>query len=153
MISMKKVKIIMITLAVLILFGLLELLNFALTGPMLKPITREELIGKYSVPLPDGGKENLELLENGIYEQNIFLKSGKQFHARGKWSLDKLGSSDCISLEGARDSLNMFGNKINPDIAKNEENSVSCRLVTHSLMGHIKIGIYGDLGDYYRKVN
>lgn len=149
---MKKIRITIITIFILIPVGLIGLLLFALIGPKSCPITAQELIGKYSVPLPDKGKEILELLPNGACKQDILLKDGRAYFATGTWQLDKLGSSDCISLEGVRYSLNEFGNKINPNIAQIEKNTVSCRLVTRSLMGHIKIGIYGDLGEYYHKV-
>lgn len=153
MTPMKKVKIIMITLAVLILCGLLELLNFAITGPMLKPIKREELIGKYSVPLPDGGREALELLPGGVCKQDIFLKDGRTFNAIGEWSLGKDSSSNNeLIVKKIRDSLNMFGNKVNPDIAEIPNDAEWGLPIFRTLMGHIKIGIYGDLGDYYRKI-
>ena len=153
MITMKKVKIIIIVLAVLILFGLLEILNFALTGPMLKPITARELIGKYEVQLPEKGKEILNLLADNKCEQVIQLQNGSTYTATGQWRFDKLGSSDYICFNNIRSSLSEFGDKINPDINKIEKDLSILLPIERTLMGNIKIELYGDQGIYYRKIN
>ena len=151
---MKTLKTIIIVIAVLIGIGLLELLNFAITGPMSnKSVSTEELIGKYSVPLPEGGREILELLPEGVCKQDIFLKDGRIFNAIGEWRLDKDSNfNNELMLKKVRDSLNMFGNKINPNIAEISNNAEWGLPIFRTLMGHIKIGLYGDLGEYYRKI-
>lgn len=152
---MKKLKIIIIVLAVLILFGLLELLNFALTGPVLKPITREELIGKYEAQLPDGGKETLDLLPDGVCKQQIILRNGVNYYAVGQWNHDKVQFQntwdDYLTLKKIRISLSIFGNTINPHISEEPTDENKCPLVARTLMGNIRIG--SEKGIYYRKID
>ena len=153
---MRKLKTIIIVVAVLILIGLLELLNIAITGPMSNPITGKELIGEYETQLPDGGKEVLTLFPEGICKHDIFLKDGRTYHATGKWQHDeihtKFGSSDYLNLEGTMDSLSEFGDKINPNIEDIPQGASAGLPVERTLMGHIKISLYGDQGIYYRKI-
>jgi hypothetical protein len=152
---MKKVKVIIIILAVLILIGLLELLNFALTGAMMKPIAAGDLIGKYEAQLPDGGKEILNLLRNGICKQDILLKNGRTFESIGHWKYDvfhyKNDSNDVLILKDVRNSLSEFGDKINPEIEKIDKDS-STFPIKRTLFGDIKIGLYEDQDIYYRKI-
>jgi hypothetical protein len=67
-----------------------------LGGCMLRPVSEKELIGTYqAVPmeilnvqatgLPDGGVEILELKPDGTCEQDIALKDGRKFSAKGTW--------------------------------------------------------------------
>jgi len=153
MTSMKKVKIIIITLAILILCGLLELLNFAITGPMMKAITAGDLVGKYETQLPERGKETLNLLADNKCEQVIQLQNGATYTAMGQWRFDKLGSSDYICFNNIRSSLSEFGDKINPNIAEIEKDLSILLPIERTLMGNIKIGLYEDQGIYYRKIN
>lgn len=154
MIAMKKVKMIITALGVLILCGLLELLNFALTGPMMKPIVGEDLIGKYSVSLPDEGKEFLELMPDGICKQDIFLKDGRSYHTSGQWQFRHASlNHDQLVLIGTHYSLSEFGDKLNPDIGQIEKNTATLLPTERTLMGNIKIELYGDQGIYYRKID
>lgn len=153
---MKVVKVSIITLFILIPIGLVGLIFFAVAGPMSKPITTPELIGRYEAQLPEGGKEVLMLLPEGRCEQAIFFNNGQILKAIGKWQYDivKTGTSsyDYLSLEGVRDSLSEFGNHINPNIAQDPKKINSGLPIERTLFGHIRIDLYEDQGIYYRKI-
>ena len=129
------------------------MLNFALTGPMMKPIVTGDLVGKYSVCLPDEGKEFLELMPGGICKQDISLKDGKKYHASGQWQYRHGSlSHDQLVLTNTRYSLSEFGDKINPDIEQIEENTATLLSIGRNFFGHIRIDLYGNQGIYYQKI-
>lgn len=138
----------LIIIIILIVFVPIGLIIFALIGPRSQPITNSALFGKYSIVLPDGGKETLNLLPNGKCEQNIFLKDGKIYNAIGEWKYIKLNSWDYLRLEGTHIST-QFGNKINPNIEQIPKGGTGGLPISRTLMGHIIID--KDESHYFKK--
>jgi hypothetical protein len=95
-----------------------------LGGCMLRPVSEKELIGTYEAVLPDGtfgpkrglpdgGSETLEIKPDGTCVQNIALKDGRRFLARGTWEYNASGT---VTLSGLH--LTVKDNVINPEIEK-----------------------------------
>jgi len=148
---MKKLKIIIILIVVLIFTGLLL---FAVAGPMSRPIIMKELIGRYEVQLPDGGKEILQLLPDEACKQDICLKDGKVYSAKGTWRLDEFNLSECVMLREVRCALVENATKLNPEINKIENDTLITLPIHHTFIGHVEIGMYGGQGIMsYRKIS
>lgn len=150
---MKKIKIVVIALVVLIPVGLVGIGIFSLVGPMSKAVTAQEMIGKYEAQLPDGGKEIIELMPEGICRQSIFLKNDQKLQVVGKWKYrhGALAGNQLV-LTDIRYSLSEFGDKINPEIQQVEKNTATLLPIKRALMGQIKIELDSDQGIYYRKI-
>jgi hypothetical protein len=117
-----------------------------LTGCMFKHVSDEELIGKYSADLPDGGTESLELVRGGECIQIIRSKSGPVYEAHGTW---KYNAGDRhILFRGIRDSVTET-HEINPKIAEIPPGGVSTDLF-RTWTGTPVIYLTED--SYYRKL-
>ena len=109
------------------------------------PKNDKELLGGYVAKLP-AGEETLNLLRDGVCEQEIHLASGKHYSARGHWDFDLEKSR--LSLTGTRVSLNGFA-EMNPTIADITAGGTGSLPVSRGLLGGIEIGT--DEGILYRK--
>lgn len=112
-----------------------------INGCFFWPISQKELIGVYqsvlqdgTPGLPDGGTEMLELKSDSICEQNIALKNGRKFLARGTWKYEQ-GN---VVLKNIHNSIDME-DKINPDIENTTGFQISSS-VGRTLGGRILIG-------------
>lgn len=115
-------------------------------GPGCSPVKTIELPGTYLANL-SACEETLELLPNGDCVQEIRLKDGKTYFARGHWRYD--AKAQYISLDGTRIPLIEFG-ELNPDIARIPEGGTGSLPVRRGLLGGVEIGVSDD--GIYRKV-
>ena len=105
------------------------------------PVKTQELIGSYRGKLP-AGEEILELLPSGDCVQEIHLKDGKTYSARGHWRYDM--KNRYLHLDGTRIPLNGFG-EMNPDIARVPEGGTGSLPIKKRLFGGIEIGASEDV--------
>jgi hypothetical protein len=128
--------------------------------PMLWPVDQQNVIGAYqsvlengTPGLPDGGSEILELMADGTCKQEIELKDGRTFSARGtwEWDADKRYPGKKVILEGVYWVIRDGGTnpRINPDLEKSIKDVVSSHSVGRTLTGRVMLG--SDEGPHYEK--
>jgi hypothetical protein len=122
-------------------------LVLAVSSCMSREIRTQDLLGKYRADLPDGAVEFLDLLPQGECAQEIRLKGGVSYSARGKWRYDQ--KLKCLYLEGTRIALTPAG-QINPDLGRILEGNTGALSVSRSALG--KVTIMLNEGIDYRKL-
>jgi hypothetical protein len=116
------------------------------SGCVFQKTDEQDLLGKYRADLPDGAVEFLELLSKGACVQEIRLKSGASYSARGRWRYDP--KLKCLYLEGTRIALTPT-RKINADIGQILPGNTGALSVSRSALGSVTITLHEGID--YRK--
>jgi hypothetical protein len=82
-------------------------------GCMFREISAKDLTGRYRADLPEGAVEFLELLPHGECVQEIRLRNGVAYSARGRWSYNP--TTRYLTLQGTREALTPT-EEINPNL-------------------------------------
>ncbi len=126
------------------------------TGCILWPVNKKDVIGTYqsvlqdgTPGLPDGGSEILELKTDGTCKQEITLKDGRAFSAKGRWEWDsdKRYTGKKIMLKEIYWAVDE--EKITPYLEKTIGHVVPFLSVRRTLTGRVAIG--SDEGSHYEK--
>lgn len=106
-------------------------------GCWFQGIRDSELVGRYGVMLPEGAYETLELLAGGVSMQEIRLKGGAVYSARGRWTYDD--QKKYLSLTGTRIAVTLTG-ELNPEVSQMPPPaSASSRPVGRTIAGELYI--------------
>ena len=112
---------------------------------MFWPVNKKDIIGTYqsvlqdSTPgLPDGGSEILEIKQDGTCEQEILLKDGRTFSAKGVWRYSSSHWKNYIILEGTHIAVDDKG-EISTEIQKIIPGQRMLP-ITRNLIGRIVLG-------------